>query len=173
VRRYYDYEALLTDLQASIESTLEKHDLQGFHPLVVCALLEIVASPLKFHKWQGTPLTRPVGEAGLETYLRSRLACEVEQLKSPHSVIVNPLMDAVAAAIKKRSSLPPDELLRDVLRVYLGKPRLTHAGVPTELAKDSSIEPAIQSALAYLQEGQVIGKADDGNAWELAGGAAF
>ena len=62
--RYYNFEAIRDDLQASVEETLRQHGLDVYHPLAVSAVLETISSPLKLNKLQGTTLTQPMGEAG-------------------------------------------------------------------------------------------------------------
>lgn len=63
-----------------------------------------------------TTLTNDLGKAGEQAYLASRLPAVVELLKSPHSQIVNPMMDAIAAAVRQHKGPVPDQnLLRDTL----------------------------------------------------------
>jgi hypothetical protein len=139
-----------------------------YSPLAVCCVLEAIASPLKF-QITATPLTHDLGMAGVHTYMASRLPAVVELLKSPHSQIVNPMMDAITAAVHRNKGPVPDQnLFRDTLRVHLKRPRLTQAGIPKALAEDASLAPAFQSAKAYLKEGGVIVCTDDGHAWQIA-----
>lgn len=167
--KFEAYQQMSDDIAQAIGVAVSRHGFgHQFHPLVVYAVLNTVGSPLKSLIAQG-PLARSVGMKGIETFYASRIAAAVEVLKSPSSLIVNPMMDAIAFAILKNSGLTANNLLlRNTLRVLLNRPRLSNAGLPAALRKDSSLEPAFHSALGYLEQGSVIARAADGAAWTIA-----
>ena len=168
MEQFYDFDAMRRDVAQALEEAFAKHSIATLYfPLAVCTVLEVMASPLKFQN-SATPLTHEMGRAGVDVYLASRLPRAVELLKSPHSQIVNPMMDAIAAAIHRHKGPVPDQnLLRDALRVHLKRPRLTKAGVPKALRKDASLAPAFQSAKEYLEKRGVITRTEDGQSWRL------
>jgi hypothetical protein len=168
MQRHYDFDVLHRDIARALEKTLARHGIDSLYsPLAVAAVLEAVASPLKLQQ-TATPLTGRMGRAGTEAYLASRLPRAVELLKSPHSRIVNPMMDAIAAAIHRRRAPAPDAVLRrDALRILLARPRLSDRGAERALADDASLAPAFLSARSYLEEGSLIARTEDGAAWRL------
>lgn len=174
MQRYYDGPKLISDLQRAVEQVLTEHGLGSTYGLLpVCAMLEVMASPLK-HLIAVSPLTRRMGELGVEIYYRSHLPMRVALAQSPHSMVVNPMMEAMAAAVARHTAPLPDELLlRDTLRVFLDRPRLTVKGVPKALTADPSLLPAFGSAKQYLQEAEIIQPTPDGRSWALADGLGW
>lgn len=169
MEQFYDFDAMRRDVTKALEEAFAKHAIDTLYsPLAVCTVLEVMASPLKF-QIAATPLTHDIGTAGVDIYLASRLPRTVELLKSPHSQIVNSMMDAIIAAIEKhKKPLPDKNLLRDALRVHLQRPGLANPGVPGALEENASLKPAFQSARAYLEEGGVITCTEDGQSWRLS-----
>ena len=101
MQRHYDFDAIHRDVARALETALARHGIDRLYaPLAVAAVLEAVASPLKLQQ-TATPLTAQMGRAGTEAYLASRLPRAVELLKSPHSRIVNPMMDAIADSVER------------------------------------------------------------------------
>ena len=106
MERYFDERKLQDDVHSAITQALAGHGLEPYHPLAVSTVLEAIASPLKF-QLQATPLSQKVGKLGVEIYFASSLLRAVELLKSPHSLIVNPMMDvATVALFRRREPLP-------------------------------------------------------------------
>lgn len=169
MEKYFDERGLLNDVDRALVQALAKHGLEPYHPLAVSTVLEVIASPLKF-QIQATPLSRRVGKLGVETYLASRLLRAVELLKSPHSLIVNPMMDAaIVALVRRRGPIPKDEMLRDALRVHLNRPRLSESAIPKVAGNSLAMyQAALGSALSYLVEGGIACEAGDGQQWCLA-----
>ena len=167
-QKYYDHELMLEDVTTAIKGAFRRHGIDNiYNTLSVCMVVEAISSPLKY-QINANPLTKRLGFSGVDTYLYSRLPCCVELLKSPHSVTVNPLMDAIAAALlKHKSPISDDELFRDALRIHLGKPRLTN---PVANSKHASLHPAFLSARNYLMLGLVIQHTEDGGSWRLCPG---
>jgi hypothetical protein len=171
LERYFDDRKLLEDVNSAITKALAEHGLEPYHPLAVATVLEAVASPLKF-QLQATPLSHKVGKLGVEIYFASRVLRAVELLKSPHSQIVNPMMDAATLALlRRRQPLPKSEMLRDALRVHLNKPRLSERGIPKAAGNSLNMyQAALGSALTYLVEGEIVSESEDGQKWCMAGG---
>ena len=163
------FEEMSEEIARAVNLAVSKYGF-GHHnePLVVYALMDFMGSPLKSLLSKG-PLARDVGMKGFDAFMASRIAAAVEVLKSPSSLIVNPMMDAIAAAVARHDGPTPDNLLfRNTLRVFLQRPRLSLAGVPAALRKNGSLQSAFGSACGYLQQGGVIARISDGTAWELS-----
>lgn len=168
MKRFHDLDALQEALSIAIADVLSRHGIGSLYaPLAVCAALRVFASPIKY-QIGATPLTYGMGMTGFDAYLASKLPAAVEQIKSPYSRIVNPLMDAIAAAIARhKRPLRDKELFRNALRIHLEKPKLTVRGIQAVLRQNGSLEPAFGSARGYLEEAKIIVRNKDG-AWELA-----
>lgn len=155
---YYNFESIRDELTSAVEAVAERHDLELAHPLLLAAVLEVIASPLKLHKLQGTPLTRPVGTAGIDAYLTSLLARRVEEIKAPGSLIVNPLMDAAVATLRDGRVLDRSDLLYQTCRALLDNVTSTSSDVisATRMAQEQRTQSAFESALRYLKEAEII-----------------
>lgn len=166
MQSYFDEDALRRDIEAAVTKALEPHGVDMFHPLAVCAVLEVISSPLK-HQISGSPLMQKVGYVGVELYAATHLPRRVEALKSPHSLIVNHLMDAIAAALAKKGPLPKERMFREALKIHLdlsGKPK---AEIDRAVSENHSLKAALESALTYLQEGRVIEPCESETHWRL------
>lgn len=171
MKRYFDEMKLQDDVDSAITKALAEHGLDPYHPLAVATVLVAISSPLKF-MLQATSLSHKVGKFGFETYSASRVLRAVELLKSPHSLIVNPMMDAATVALlRRREPVPKTEMLRDTLRVHLNRPRLSERGIPKAAGNSLYMyQAALSSALTYLVEGEIVSESEDGQNWCMAGG---
>ena len=133
MERYYDFPKLSQAVTAAIESAAEEADLELSHPLVVYAVLEAIWPSLVQMKMFGTALSTNIARFAGEAYHASLLARRVEELKAPHSLTVNGVMDDVVAALFDGE-----------------QPQIGH-------------KEALASAIAYLTEGGVIETAEDGS----------
>jgi len=162
MKRHYDGDQILADVNRALEAALGKHGVQIYSLLGVTTVLEAIASPLKFQvqKIAGHDL----GMLGCETYYASTVARRVALLQSPHSETVNPMMESIVVALRRaKAPLEEDALRLAAYRVFLSKPRATVRSAEKE---NSSLSPAFSSARDYLTEGQIISKTDAG-AWQL------
>lgn len=167
MRRHYDGDKLLADVHAAIEGALSAHGLSLYSLLGVTTVLECIASPLKYQIGDSR-FGRRTGVLGVDTYVASRLARAVALLQSPNSLVVNPMMECIAMALSgSKRALPTRELERDALRVFLDHPRLTLAGVPKAHRENASLAPAFQSALSYLEEGEIAVPNEDRTSWRI------
>lgn len=133
MKRYYDYDKLRESCVDAVNRVAQEAGLEASHPLVTFAALDAIASSLKLLKITGSPLSRLPGRLGTDAYLASILARKVEELKSPHSLTVNGVMDEIVAALA------------------VGKqPEVDH-------------REALASATEYLIEGGVIERMEDGS----------
>lgn len=168
MQQFEKYAEMVEDVTRAINAAVTPYGLHTYSPLAVYAVLDAIASPLKSLAPKG-PLAWDVCEKGWQTYHASRLAAAVERLKSPSSLIVNPVMDAIVVALAHYGKpMPVDLLFRNTLRVFLARPRLTFAGVPAALRANSSLDPAFRSARGYLVRGHVIALNEAGTAWSLS-----
>jgi len=162
VERHFDGDRLLEDVSRALETALEKHGVEIYSLLGVTTVLEAISSPLKFQiqKIAG----RELGTLGFKTYLASTIPRRVALLQSPHSVTVNPMMEAIVVALMRaRGPLDEDRLRLLAYRVLLSKPRTTIKSAERE---NSSLSPAFSSARAYLTEADIISQTERG-AWKL------
>lgn len=167
MRQFWSEEQIREEISAALSGVAEKHGLTVYSPLFSCMALEGIASPLKF-LIQASPLTRDVGLKGTDAYYSSRLARAVFLLQSPHSLVVNPIMECIASALRGSTApLYREDLELRTIRYYLRKPRLTKGGATKAKLANASIEPAFASALGYLESGGVVVKSD-GERYELA-----
>lgn len=167
MRRFYDEQKIIDDVNQALQQALSPHGLNTYSLLGLCAVMEVIGSPFKLQLTQGK-IGRPMGLLGLRAYYASRLARAVAALQSPHSIVVNQLMECMALALAKTTKpLPEQDLERDTLRIFLNKPRLTLAGMPKARKHDSSFEPAFQSARGYLLDGEVIEQESETGHWQL------
>ncbi len=104
MKRRDDFEAVCTDVGNAISEALARHNLDPFDAIAVCAVVGAMASPFKLHHLRGTRLTREVGRFGQMAYNASCLARSVEEIKSSDSLVVNPMMDAIAGRSRMQSS---------------------------------------------------------------------
>ena len=165
MQKFEAFEEMRDDVARAVALVLSKY---GFHnhyePLVVYAVLDAIGSPLKSLMTKG-PLAQDVGIKGFDAFMASRIAAAVEVLKIPSSLIVNPMMDAIVAVVSSHDGPTPDSLLfRNTLRVFLGRPRLSLAGVPAAMRKEASLQSAFGSACSYLEQGGVMARTSDGAA---------
>lgn len=168
MQKFEKYAEMVADVTRAINAAVTPYGLHTYSPLAVYAVLDAIASPLKALAPNG-PLAWDVCDKGLQTYDASRLAAAVERLKSPSSVIVNPMMDAIVVALARHENPMPVHLLfRNTLRAFLARPRLTFAGIPAALRANTSLDPAFASARDYLARGHVIALSDDGKTWRLS-----
>ncbi len=168
MQKFEKYAEMAADVTRAINAAVSPYGLHTYSPLAIYAVLEAIASPLKSLATNGL-LAWDVCEKGLPTYYASRLAVAVERIKSPSSLIVNPMMEAIVVALAAHEKPVPVHLLfRNTLRVFLARPRLTCAGIPAALRANSSLDPAFESARGYLSRDHVIALTDDGNAWQLS-----
>lgn len=166
MQRFYDYQAIWSDVSEAVSASLRSHGLEAYHPIAVCAVLEAIASPLKA-QISGPALMQKVGYLGVETYLASLIARRVEVLKSPHSLIVNPMMDAIALALLKKGELPKERMFREALKVYLGLSGKPKNEIDSALQDHAHLEYAFSSALEYLQQGDVIEPCENDTQWRI------
>ena len=167
MQQFYDFDAVLEDVSAAVSDVMRRHGLEVYGPLAVCAVLEAISSPLKFQKLKGSPLMKKVGLKGMEAYLASFTARRVEVLKSPASLIVNAMMDAIALALLKKGSVPKDRLFREAVKVHLDLSGHPKNEIDEAFEKHASLLSATVSAVGYLQEGHVVQSSDNGTHWEL------
>jgi hypothetical protein len=149
VKRYYDLGTLSGEIARELETLADQNGLTSFHPIMICAVLEVIASPLKALLTKG-PLAAEVGENGLKTYYASRLLAAVEEIKSPHSMTVNPLMEAAVSAVRKHREVRESDLLQLTINEL------------REDVNEHSIPPGFQSAIDYLQQTGIIALDDEG-----------
>jgi hypothetical protein len=166
MKRFYDYDTIVRDVTEALRVALEPHQLDIWHPLALCAVIEAAASPLKAQV-AGPLLMRKVGRDGVDVYLASRLAQRVEVLKSPSSEVVNPMMDAIVLALLKKGAIPQERLFREALKVYLGLSGRPKAEIDASLGANANLGHTLNSALNYLQEGGVVERSADGTQWQL------
>jgi hypothetical protein len=163
MRRYYDGDKLVVDVSRAIEDALARHDLEPYSLLGVTAVLEAIASPLKLHHLQGIA-GREMGRLGQQAYDASHAARRVALLQSPHSQIVNPMMESIVVALQRAKAPLDQEALRLAsYSITLGKPRVS---IKSAEKQDSSLSPAFSSALEHLAEGNLIFRTETG-AWQL------
>lgn len=168
MQKFEKYAEMVAEVTRAINAAVTPYGLHTYSPLAVYAVLDAIASPLKSLAPNG-PLAWDVCDKGLQTYYASRLAAAVERLKSPSSLVVNPMMDAIVVALARHEKPMPVHLLfRNTLRAFLARPRLTCAGIPAALRANSSLDPAFKSACGYLVNGHVIALSEDGKAWRLS-----
>jgi hypothetical protein len=167
MQRFYDFETILREVSSALEEIAQRNNLELHHPVTLCAILEAIASPLKAQKLHGSPLMQKVGLRAIEAYLASLAARKVELLKSPHSLRVNPMMDAVVMALLKKGTVPKDRLFREALKVHLPLSGRAKGEIDAAVEKHEYLEASLASALAYLQEGEVVRPSEDGTGWEL------
>ena len=167
MQRYYDHEAIRDDVSAALEEVFKRHGLPSFwHPLAVSATIEVLASPLKY-QLQATPLTVEVGRIGGQLYAASRLVLAVELAKSPHSQTINPMMDAIARALaKQRGPLSDELMLRNALRIHLGRPRLSLAVATNGDGPIGWLHASYKRARGYLETAKIIEQNED-ERWQL------
>lgn len=162
MQRHFDGQRMTEDVRAAVEVALAQHGVQVFSLLGVTTILEAMASPMKA-QWSGI-LGRRIATLGVDTYLASTVARRVALLQSPHSVIVNPLMESIAEALQRAKEPLTDEVLRlAAYRIFLSRPRVTVAGAERQAP---SLRAAYASARQYLVEGQVISR-DAAGRWGL------
>jgi hypothetical protein len=169
MRRFYDGDQILEDVNRALAEALSKHGLQVWDLLGITTVLEAIASPMKFQiqRIAGHDL----GMKGVETYIASTIPRRVALLQSPDSVTVNPMMEAIAVALQRNKVPLEEEALRlAAYRVFLSKPRATIRSAENE---NSSLSPAFSSARDYLAEGRVICRTEQGlwrlnELWEMA-----
>lgn len=162
MKRFYDGDQILEDVQRALQKALSKHGLQVWDLLGVTTVLEAIASPMKFQiqRIAGHDL----GMKGIETYIASTIPRRIALLQSPDSVVVNPVMESIAVALQRAKTPLDDDALRlAAYRVFLSKPRATRASAERE---NSSLSPAYSSAREYLAEGRVISR-DEAGRWRL------
>lgn len=162
MRRFYDGDQLLEDINRALEETLAKHGLQVWDLLGVTTILEAIGSPMKFQVQQIAG--RDLGIKGVEAYIESTIPRRVALLQSPDSVVVNPMMESIAVALKRsKAPLEEDALRLAAYRVFLKEPRATIKSAEKE---NSSLSPAFSSARDYLTEGHIISRTEAGS-WRL------
>ena len=156
MERYFDFEKVQADVVCSLEAVVKKHGIDLYHPIAVAAVIGAISSPLKLHKLQGTPLTKPLGRAGSEAYEASELIWKVEEIKSPHSLIVSPMMDAIAASLTRASSLTMPELFRNAHQLHLKCADPTLPGDESAWSGEGENSSAFCSAISYLLKADLI-----------------
>lgn len=163
MRRFYDGERITADVNRALEAALAKHGLQVWDLLGVTTVLEVIASPMKSHVAQIAG--HDLGVKGVDTFIASTLARRVALLQNPNSVIVNPMMEAIAVALQRaRSPLSEKRLKLVAYRLFL-----KDLGTTVKLAErdNSALSSAFSSACSYLSEGLVISRNDKG-LWQLS-----
>lgn len=184
MERRDDFEAVCADVGNAINEALARHNLDPFDALAVCAVVEAMASPFKLHRLRGTRLTREVGRFGQTAYNASLLARSIEEIKSPHSLVVNPMMDAIAGALAKRGSIVDAELPRETVEFLKDLPAYADwqateeaedlvrriSGPPFQTARQHLAEGgAFASALRYLEEAEIVSFSEEDGSWRLPG----
>ena len=174
MRKFYDRNALVEDVRTAIEQALRKNGIgEPYCSLGIGAVLEAYGSPFKWAIAQGF-LLGGAGMSASNAFSQSRIAFAVALAQSPHSLIVNPLMEAAAAAAaRSKTPLKFEELRRNALREHLGMPKLTLRGVDREMKADSSLEPAFNSALRYLEEAAILEKTAQSERWKIGSEYSF
>lgn len=171
MERYHAFDEVRDDMSSAIEAIAQRHGIDTAHPIAMMAVLEAIASPLKLHKLNGTPLTRAVGMAGSDAYEASLLARRVEEIKSPASLVVNPMMDSIAAALSGGAQLSRSSLLVEACRVFMEDDSSEPLVGVTAMANDPRTQAAFGSALGYLSETEIVVERlnEGGSLFELAG----
>lgn len=169
MQSFYDHDKIVTDVRQAVLGALEANGVaDAYNALAVGALLEAFASEIKYQTI-GSPLTHDVGILGLRAYEQSRLAMRVAVAQSPQSLIVNPLMEAVAAALaRSRKPMGEATLRRKAVAIHLRRPKLSAADLRLACIEDASLEPALGSALHHLHEAGIIRRNPDKGTWEIA-----
>jgi len=132
MQRYCDFDELRSSAKNAIQALADKAGLDWRHPLVTYAMLDALAEPLWMLKAHGGVVVTRAARAGLDACTTSILARRVEELKSPHSLSVNGVMDQIVDALSEGQ-----------------QPFITHP-------------EAFVSATQYLVDGGVIETAPDG-----------
>ncbi len=167
MQRFHDGERIVADLHDGITRVLQAHGISDTYDiLAVAAVLQAIGSELKFQIGANpNPLAPKLGGTGWEALMASRLPMQVALLQSPHSLIVNPMMEAVAAALRDRGK-PTSEAVLLRRSVAIQRERENRQG--GEVSGGPTLASAFRSALAYLAEGGVIRRAGPGGPWELS-----
>lgn len=184
MKRRDDFEAVCADVGNAINEALARHNLDPFDALALCAVLEAMASPFKLHHLRGTRLTREVGRFGQKAWNASCLARGIEEIKSPHSLVVNPMMDAIAGALVKKEVIADAELPRETAEFLKDLPAYADwqateeaedlvrriPGPPFQTALQHLAEGgAFASALRYLEEAGIVSFSEEDGSWGLPG----
>lgn len=162
MERHYDGEKLLQDVSRALDEAFGRHGLQKWDLLAVTTVLEAVSSPIKLQiqRIAGHEL----GVKGVDAYIASTIARRVALLQSPHSLVVNPVMESIVVALTRAKTPMEEEALRlAAYGVFLSKPRATIRSAQKE---NSSLSPAFSSVRDYLAEGRIISKTEQG-LWRL------
>lgn len=162
MRRFYDGDQILEDVNLALEEALSKHGLQIWDLLGITTVLEAIALPMKLQVQRIAG--HDLGVKGVETYFASRISRRVALLQSPVSVIVNPMMEGIAVALQRAKEPLSERRLRlAAYRLVLKEPKVT---IKTADQQNSSLSSAFSSARDYLAEGRVISRTEQG-LWRL------
>jgi hypothetical protein len=149
--QYFDRDKLFSDVREGISEALKRHSVDPHSVLGVTSVLEALSSEFKIIQTK-SPLGAVVGSKGQALYYASILARDVALLQSPHSQIVNPMMEAIAHVLSaKRSPTAEDKLLDesiDCIREF----SLFRDHTPDY----PSFEASFKSALGYLIQGSIV-----------------
>ncbi|HEV2596444.1 MAG TPA: hypothetical protein VGU01_14730 [Sphingomicrobium sp.] len=162
--RYEGLDDLVANMTDAVAVVAAKHGLEVWDALTLCAVIESISSPLKLHKLKGSLLSRPMGEFGIKTYYASLIARAVEQIKSPHSLVVNPMMEAIIAALANESGPMPEAALAAQAQRLLA----LHCDGSEEKPQEVSPTPAFHSPLRYLSEAGLIERSEPHSSWQLS-----
>ena len=184
MERRDDFDAVCADVGNAISEALARHNLDPFDALALCAVVEAMASPFKLHHLRGTRLTREVGRFGQKAYNASCLARSIEEIKSPDSLVVNPMMDAIAGALADKGSIADAELPARTVEFLEDLPKYADweaieeaeslvsriPGPPFQSARQHLTEGgAFGSALRYLEEAGIVRFSKEESNWCLTG----
>ncbi len=166
---YSDVESINSDVEKAINAALARHELNdAFSAIAVCAVLKAISSPLKKIISDGR-LSSIIGMAGTDLFIGSALLQAVERIRNPDSLIVSPVMDCVVIALSKAAApLKDGALMKQTLKAYLEKTKLSKDDINTHIASKSSYRSAFHSATGYLSEAKIIEKTADSGWWQLA-----
>lgn len=165
---YYDVDSINSDVEKAINGALARHNLNdAFSAMAVCAVLRAISSPLKKIMSDGR-LANVIGMAGTDLFIGSALLQAVERIRNPDSLIVSPVMDCIVIALSKaRAPLKEGTLMKQALKIYLEKTKLSKDDIKTHFSPQSSYRSAFHSATGYLTEAKVIENTIEYGGWQL------